>query len=87
MLFSGNWTLRLNHMHRYLCENLKPYSTDCCAVFPPDKLCLPITSDSTTNLNIVYKTYESNLTQVVEHEGGLQFQIDSQVTEGNTVLL
>lgn len=84
MLYSGPWTMRLIHMHKYLCDNLKSYSTNCCAVFPPDKLCPPLSRTSATELNLVFKTYESNLTDFKEHEGGapLQFQIDSQLTHG-----
>lgn len=82
MLFCGTWSMCLAHMHRYLCENLKPYSTDCCAVYPSDKLCPASSSDSSTELSIVYKSYEGNYATVVESEVLVPFQIDSQITEG-----
>ena len=38
VLFSPGWSLRLNHLHQYLCSNLRMYATECTAVYPPTEL-------------------------------------------------
>ena len=38
VLFSPGWSLRLNHLHQYLCSNLRVYATECTAVYPPTEL-------------------------------------------------
>ncbi|XP_046336681.2 cilia- and flagella-associated protein 54-like isoform X2 [Haliotis rufescens] len=60
MLFSGPWSCRLRHMHGYLTSYLPVYASDCCAIYPPSSLLLPVPSTS-TDLNITMKTYTSNL--------------------------
>lgn len=60
MLFSGPWSCRLRHMHGYLTSYLPVYASNCCAIYPPSSLLLPVPSTS-TDLNITMKTYTSNL--------------------------
>ena len=85
MLYSGTWTMRLTHMHRYLFANLKPYSTDCCAVYPSEKLSLAPTSESEGEIDLVNKTYEANLATPSDTDTLIQFQIDSQITDGKMI--
>lgn len=82
MLLSGTWSLRINRMHQYLCENLRAYGTEGCAIYPPAGLELAPTSPVATDLALVYKTYHQNLTNPADLEGETQLQIDMEVTPG-----
>lgn len=62
MLFSGMWSKRLTKIHVFLANNLKVYSSDCCAIYPPQNLFLPANTSSDTNLDVTYKSYVANLT-------------------------
>lgn len=79
MLFSGTWTIRLNRMHSYLSDNLRAYGTDCCAVYPPTDLQLPVPSEPATDLQLVTKCYETNLTYPSDIEAETQIQIDIEI--------
>ena len=80
MFFSGTWTIRLNKMHSYLSENLKKYGTDCCAVYPPVDLQLPVSSSPATDIELVTKSYEANLTHPSDIEGETQINIDIEIS-------
>ena len=86
MLLSGTWSLRINRMHQYLCENLRAYGTEGCAIYPPAGLELAPTSPVATDIALVYKTYHQNLTNPADLEGETQLQIDMEVTPGNIVM-
>lgn len=63
MVFSGFWSIRLNHLHQYLCANLPLYASDCCAVYPPSGL-MNLTASQPgmpSDLHITIKSYASNL--------------------------
>jgi len=83
MLFSGAWSIRLARMHRFLSVNLKAYTTECCAVYPPAGLELAPPSDvPATDLVLCYKTYQQNLTNPGDLEHETQLQIDLDATPG-----
>ncbi|XP_053377953.1 cilia- and flagella-associated protein 54-like isoform X4 [Mercenaria mercenaria] len=79
MLFSGTWTIRLNRMHSYLSDNLNAYGTNCCAVYPPADLQLPLSSEPATELQLVTRSYETNLTHPSDIEAETQIQIDIEI--------
>ncbi|XP_052780184.1 cilia- and flagella-associated protein 54-like isoform X4 [Mya arenaria] len=82
MLFSGTWTTRIARMHSYLSTNLKPYGSDCCAVYPPAGLDLAPTAEKPTELNIVYKSYPDNLTNPADLENETQLKFDIEFLQG-----
>ncbi|XP_052282343.1 cilia- and flagella-associated protein 54-like isoform X6 [Dreissena polymorpha] len=82
MLFSGTWSIRLTAMHKFLCDNLKPYATDCCAVFPPSALDLAPPPGPATQLNVIYKTYPGNLTHPADRENETQIPFDTELLAG-----
>ncbi|XP_069141650.1 cilia- and flagella-associated protein 54-like isoform X4 [Argopecten irradians] len=61
MLFSGMWARRLTKIHVYLANNLRVYSSECCGIYPPAQLVLPLT-DTEYDLNVTFKSYTANLT-------------------------
>jgi hypothetical protein len=67
-------------MHSYLSENLQKYGTDCCAVYPPNDLQLSVPAEPATELQIVTKSYETNLTHPSDIEGETQIKIDIDIT-------
>ncbi|KAL8594729.1 hypothetical protein ACOMHN_051675 [Nucella lapillus] len=63
MLFSGPWSVRLNHLHQYLCTALPQYANECCAIYPPSFLVnlVGMATGMPSDLNITIKSYASNL--------------------------
>ncbi|KAK7503699.1 hypothetical protein BaRGS_00005238, partial [Batillaria attramentaria] len=82
MIFSGHWSIRLNHLHQYLCASLPLYASDCCAIYPPSAL---ITLSTTPpgmpcDINIAIKSYASNLSlnsSVLDHETNTTTSFDT----------
>lgn len=72
MVFSGCWARRVNKLHNYLAANLINYSSDCCAIYPPAPLSLPIPSSPPEELNIIYTSYTPNLTVPSDSDEALQ---------------